>query len=214
MKKTAITLVATVLLSQHALAASEALEKSDAVSNLQQTMAKHSQFTSQFVQTVTDINGQVLQQGKGELSLSIPDRFNWHAVEPDESLIVADGENIWVYNPFIEQVTLMSLQQAIQASPMALLVQESSDAWDNYEVEQLQACYQITPKEALLSGPNPSMLRQASVCFENDYLSSLRLADSQGNTTLFKLTNHQDNPAAELFRFTPPQGVEIDDQRP
>ncbi|EDM66590.1 hypothetical protein PE36_04133, partial [Moritella sp. PE36] len=31
-------------------------------------------------------------------------------MSPDEQLIVSDGESIWLYNPFVEQVSIYSLK--------------------------------------------------------------------------------------------------------
>lgn len=34
-----------------------------------------------------------------------PNLFNWHMTSPDESVLVSDGQTLWFYNPFVEQVT-------------------------------------------------------------------------------------------------------------
>ncbi|GLP97840.1 outer membrane lipoprotein chaperone LolA [Paraferrimonas sedimenticola] len=208
MKKLILTGLAITGLSTSALADDASRDA------LQAQMQANAEFTSTFEQKVTDVNGQLLQQGKGTLSIAIPNRFNWHATEPDESLIVADGTDLWVYNPFIEQVSVMTLTQAMQASPMALLVQSDSSAWQDYQVEQQGQCYQIQPKPELLSGANPSLLRNAQACFEGDNLASLELLDAQGNTTLFSLSAHQSTVDPQLFVFELPEGVDLDDQRP
>ena len=46
-----------------------------------------------------------------------PNRFNWHTTSPDESLIVADGKDVWVYDPFVEQVTALKMKDAVLNTP-------------------------------------------------------------------------------------------------
>ena len=43
--------------------------------------------------------------GEGELWVKRPNLFNWHMTSPDESVLVSDGQTLWFYNPFVEQVT-------------------------------------------------------------------------------------------------------------
>ena len=59
--------------------------------SLKQKLEELNSLHAEFSQTVTDINGKVIQQGSGTFALSVPNQFYWHLTSPDESLIVADG---------------------------------------------------------------------------------------------------------------------------
>jgi outer membrane lipoprotein carrier protein len=78
----------------------------DAASDLKQ-LSSVNVFSATFAQTVYDSKGKELQRAGG-LLVQRPNRFNWHTTSPDESLIVADGKDVWVYDPFVEQVTALS----------------------------------------------------------------------------------------------------------
>ncbi|MCL1072976.1 outer membrane lipoprotein chaperone LolA [Shewanella dokdonensis] len=163
-----------------------------------------------FSQTVTDINGKQIQSGSGTLALSQPNRFYWHLTQPDESLIVADGKDVWIYNPFAEEVSVLGLRDAIAASPITLLVHRDKSTWAKFSIRAVAKCFDIVPKAA------DTGVQQVEVCFDGNKLTQLSLNDTQGNNSVFVLSEQQ--PLAQedktLFSFTPPEGVSVDDQRP
>ncbi|MFQ6370947.1 outer membrane lipoprotein chaperone LolA [Shewanella sp. YIC-542] len=176
---------------------------------LQAKLDANGALKAEFAQLVTDINGKKIQSGSGMLALSQPNRFYWHLTQPDESLIVADGKDVWIYNPFAEEVSVLGFSDAIAASPITLLVQRDQATWSQYHITASGDCYTITPKQA------DSGVQQVEVCFSGNQLTSLSLDDTQGNKSLFTLAKQQPLTAADqgLFTFTPAQGVYVDDQR-
>ncbi|MCG9731078.1 outer membrane lipoprotein chaperone LolA [Shewanella sp. Isolate13] len=162
-----------------------------------------------FNQTVTDINEKVIQTGEGVFALSHPNQFYWHLTAPDESLIVADGTDVWIYNPFAEEVSVMDINQAINASPIALLVHSDDATWAKYNVVNEGECFKISPKE-LDSG-----VSKVEVCFDQQQLTKMVLKDQQGNVSDFTLTNQSSiaENDKQLFKFIVPDDVDIDDQR-
>ncbi len=201
------------------LAASAAMSATagDAQS-LKQRLATIDSLSAKFEQTVIDINDKIIQQGSGVFSLAYPNKFYWHLTEPDESLIVADGQDVWVYNPFAEEVTVMGLNDAIAASPMALLVNQDEQTWAQYLVSQTQSnanasCYLIEPN--LANGGNDVSQTKVNVCFDGDTLTQFAILDEQGNNSQFSLSEQSklDVESHTLFEFVVPEDVDIDDQR-
>ncbi|QBF81418.1 outer membrane lipoprotein chaperone LolA [Shewanella maritima] len=166
-----------------------------------------------FAQKVTDINDKQIQSGSGVFALAYPNKFYWHLTEPDESMIVADGTNLWVYNPFAEEVTVMDISQAIEASPMALLVHRDDETWAQYRVLKNDAtannCYQIKPVT------EQSNVVDVNVCFDDSTLTAFSLLDNQGNLSQFSLSEQRAvaDDEQQLFEFVIPDNVDIDDQR-
>ena len=128
---------------------------------------------------------------------------------PDESLIVADGADVWVYNPFAEEVSVMDINQAINASPIALLVHSDDATWSQYTVSQKGNCFDISPKDT------DSGVSEVQVCFDANQLTQMVLKDQQGNISDFNLTNQSAiaETDRDLFKFIVPDDVDIDDQR-
>lgn len=172
-------------------------------------LADISTLKANFNQTVTDINNKVIQTGEGIFALSHPNQFYWHLTAPDESLIVADGTDVWIYNPFAEEVSVMDINQAINASPIALLVHSDDATWSQYNVINDGDCFEISPKDT------DSGVSEVEVCFDQHRLTKMVLKDQQGNVSDFTLTNQSSIAEKDkgLFKFIVPDDVDIDDQR-
>ncbi|MCL1037916.1 outer membrane lipoprotein chaperone LolA [Shewanella submarina] len=181
----------------------------DDAASLKQKLGQLDGMSADFQQTVTDVNDKQIQQGQGVIALASPNRLYWHLTSPDESMIVADGKDVWIYNPFAEEVTVLGIDEVIAASPIALLVQQDDKVWQDYGVTKAGDCYQIKPKSL------DSQVVGVDVCFKGDTLSQFSILDSQGNNSLFKLRGQRALDARDdtLFKFTVPENVDIDDQR-
>ncbi|RLV58662.1 outer membrane lipoprotein carrier protein LolA [Parashewanella curva] len=177
---------------------------------LRQKLISIKSLHAQFEQKVTDINGKTIQNGSGIFALSNPSKLYWNLIDPDESLIVANKDTVWVYNPFAEEVTLFSLDQAVASSPMTLLIHRDNTTWSKYLVVKKDQCYGITPKIA------EGNVTKVTACFKGKEIASFSINDSQGNVSLFTLSEQRELSPEErsLFDFVPPKDVDIDDQRP
>ena len=103
---------------------------------LKKKLASIRQFSAHFEQTVTDAQGKPLQNGSGEMVLQRPDHFRWEAKKPDDNLILSDGKAVWLYDPFVEQVTVMSLSKAVVNTPFLLISSTDDKIWKNYLIDQ------------------------------------------------------------------------------
>lgn len=180
-----------------------------AAQQLRLKLASFRQFSSQFKQTVFDAQGQVIQQSTGEMQVKQPNKFRWQTYAPDESLIVSDGEAVWIYNEFVEQVTAMELDTTIQQSPLWLIANQTDQSWSQFTVTHSQHGYAIVPTD-----PN-SLTKRIIIRFSNDKISQLVIEDNQGQSSEFSL--HQFESSLDIddqiFNFVMPEGVDFDDQR-
>ncbi|MBV7316885.1 outer membrane lipoprotein chaperone LolA [Shewanella sp. NIFS-20-20] len=176
---------------------------------LQQQLAKMTSLQADFKQTVTDINDKVIQQGAGTIALKTPNLLNWHLTSPDESLIIANDAGVWIYNPFAEEVTILSPDDIMQASPLALLVSHDESLWRQYQVSSANGCYSIKPLAV------DSQVQDVNICMNGEALSSLAILDNQGNNSYFELMNQTplSRDDQDVFNFVIPEGVDVDDQR-
>ena len=153
--------------------------------DLQNKLSLKQGLFAQFKQTVFDKNKKPIIQGEGELALQVPNKFYWHAKSPDESWIISKGSSVAIINPDLEQVTLMSSQEAIATSPMTLLVQNNKKAWDNYTIKANKECFDLYPKD------KTSTLEKFQMCFDKKTLTSVTLYDVQGIESRFVLSQHR-----------------------
>lgn len=177
---------------------------------LEQYISKLSTFEADFKQKVIDADGKFIMQGHGKVQLSHPSLIRWHALAPDENILVSDGQTLWMHNIDLEQVTALDAKQAIDSTPFALLASNDPALWRNYNVSRIDGGFAIVPK--VLSG----QVAKLRVYFEQQKFSRLVIEDVSGQHSEFTFVDVKTNQvlAKSLFSFKVPEGVELDDQRP
>ena len=164
----------------------------------------------QFSQEVFDTNGKRKESSTGRVAMSAPRLFRWEYVKPYPQLIVADGRNVWVYDPDLQQVTKRAQGEEEQNSPLAALIDPSrldkdflvTEAGSEAGLDWLQ----LTPRN-----PNDASFASARLGFGNNGLAKMQVVDSLGQRTLFAFSGWKRNPSfsKSTFRYTPPKGVDV-----
>ncbi len=196
-----------------ALLVSNVLFAQTAEQRLKKRLADLKTFKATFTQTVVDLEGQVLQSADGVLQLSQPNKLYWELFEPNESLLIADGESLWNIDPFVEQATVFDQQQAIESNPMILLAQSTSDVWDKFSITLTEGEQNEDFRVEALS--DDSQIAALVMSFIGDDLSKLTIIDRQQQTSTSLFSDIQQNISIESSVFVAdiPDGYEIDDQR-
>lgn len=181
----------------------------DAASDLQQRLDKVKSFHATFDQKVTDGSGSSVQDGEGEMWVQRPNLFNWHMTTPDESILISDGKTLWFYNPFVEQVSASLLKDATSNTPFMLIARNQASDWKQYHVAQKGDDFSLTPKSA------DGNLKQFTInVAQNGTINQFSAVEQDGQRSNYALKSQQNGPiSADKFKFTPPKGVTVDDQR-
>lgn len=189
----------------------ETTEAQTAKQQLQDKLADLQTLQGNFSQRVYD-GHELLQEGSGRFVLERPARLRWETDAPDESLLIADGQTLWYYNPFIEQVSLFNQTDAMQANPLLLLLDAQSDNWSTFHVSYADARWTVRETE---SAGIAATLHLEFAQDDAQTLSRLILDDGQGQRSEFALADVYKNQAVapQSFHFDVPEGVDIDDQR-
>ncbi|TLU66270.1 outer membrane lipoprotein chaperone LolA [Thalassotalea litorea] len=167
-------------------------------------------FSADFIQVVSDADGNELQQQSGILKVRRPNLIYWETVEPDETLIVSDGQTLWFYNPFVEQVSAFEVSNAVANTPILLLSDTDKALWQDYQVtSQDNSSYAITSLD------ENAQVKTLALTFDGDVLSAFTIEDATGQFSRFSLSNVSTKPlpALDQFNFALPEGVDFDDQR-
>lgn len=180
----------------------------DVVSDFQNTLSKTQSMQGSFVQTVVNRSGKK-QVSSGDFAIFRPGKFRWHYSKPYEQLIISDAKDIWLFDPDLNQVTVKSMDHALDASPAALL------SGDN----QIGKRYMLTalpPRENLswieaIPKQNDSNFNRVRLGFANDEIRAMELEDSFGQAIRIdlKLSAINGKLDAALFQFTPPKGADV-----
>ena len=162
-----------------------------------------------FAQIVLDSNMKTLQQATGTMQFSRPGRFRWEYDKPYEQIIVGDGTRVWLYDKDLNQVTVRRFDRAIGSSPAALLA-GSNEIEKDYTLKGLPSRDGLDWLEAVPRTPDTAFER-IRLGFGKTGLEAMELRDQFGQTTVIKFSTIERNAklAPELFRFTPPKGVDV-----
>jgi outer membrane lipoprotein carrier protein len=187
-----------------------AAHASDAVARVEAYLSKLQTLSADFVQIVQDRRGQVTDRATGTLSLQRPDRFRWDYREPHEQVIVADGRQVWLYDPDLEQVTVRTLEQGLGSTPAMLLsgTGKVGDAFTAGPVERSRdwTWCRLVPKQ------HGSDFERVSLAFDaKNELAAMELVDKLGQTTLIEFRQLRRGARLDegLFRFVPPPGADV-----
>ena len=177
---------------------------------LQNKIAKFNLIHANFSQQVINPEGQIIQESLGELTISRPGNFHWQVTQPDEELIVSNGKDMWLFSPFIEQVTIMNFADAIAGTPFALLSGADAAQWANFDVKKSGREFVVTNSDDKINANKFTFIFDS-----NDNIDEFVVEEQQGQRSVFKLTHKvlKNELQADYFDFKIPKGIEVDDQR-
>ena len=162
-----------------------------------------------FHQTVTDENGEAVQESTGVVLLSRPGRFRWSYKEPFEQLVVSDGTTIWFYDADLDQVTVRE-SDGVVGGTAALLFSRNGDMEKEFVLTPEKGSQGVEwvrarPKE---KGSSFGSIR---IGFKEGFPAGIELQDNFGQTTQLEFSHVELNPRIgdNRFRFIPPPGVDV-----
>ena len=196
-------LLITTLLAATALAA-----RADAVDTLREFVRDVKTGRAAFTQTVTSPDGAKKKTSSGSFEFARPNRFRFAYSKPFEQLIVGDGQKVWLHDIDLNQVSVRALDQALGATPAALLAGGTLER--DFELAPLPArdgleWVQATPRA------KDGSVAQVRVGFRGKELAALEILDAFGQRSLLQFSGVQQGLAlpADRFRFVPPAGVDV-----
>lgn len=164
---------------------------------------------AEFRQSVFDEDARRLDDASGMVYIARPGRFRWDYTQPYLQEIVGDGDNVWVYDADLEQVTVRPLGDALGDTPVMLL---SSDqpVEQSFDVRAIDG-----PDGYAWAGLTPlgeaASFTEIRLGFDGDTLRVMELTDAFGQLTRLRFAEVERNPelAPDLFEFTPPEGADV-----
>lgn len=177
---------------------------------LQKKLSKFNTLNANFSQQVMNPKGKVIQESWGKLTIARPGNFHWEVTSPDDELIVSNGKDVWLYSPFIEQVTIMNFSDAIDGTPFVLLSGANAAQWAKFNVVANNNRFTVTHVDATVHSSKFVFV------FDNvGKISEFVVRDEYGQKSVFTLSVNERAPRFpdNYFEFSIPTGTEVDDQR-
>ncbi|MEK6731946.1 MAG: outer membrane lipoprotein chaperone LolA [Pseudomonadota bacterium] len=182
-------------------------------SDLQNRLSSFTSMQANFSQTVVSDSGKILQKLTGKMAISRPGKFYWHVQKPMEQIIVTNGQQLWIYEPDLEQVTVRNLQEGISQTPVYLLTHSHAYLKNNFNISY-DKHYKDGNWFDLIPKQKNDLFGDIILGFYDDQLLQMQLDSSLGQHTVIRFTDVQINPKLDsiMFDFQAPAGVDVIDQ--
>ncbi|MEW5881465.1 MAG: outer membrane lipoprotein chaperone LolA [Pseudomonadota bacterium] len=184
-----------------------------AIEQLRSFLSQTKSARGEFTQRVTSRAGATAQNSTGRFVFQRPGKFRWVYDKPYEQIIVADGDRLFLYDKDLNQVTVKKLAGAIPASPASILF--GSNEFDKeFEVADAGSRDGL---EWIVARPRAkdSPFERIEIGFRDGLPAAMQLTDSFGQISLLRFAKVERNPKvdAEAFRFVPPPGADVLEDR-
>lgn len=195
-------LCAMCVLCSEVWAASAQEQLQGFVSQVQAATGKFSQYT-------VGAQGQTKSAQSGQFAFQRPGRFKWDVLKPYAQQIVSDGKQLFQFDPDLNQVTVRNVDQAIGASPAAILF-GSGSLEQSFTVTALQDKDGLSWLRAKPRSGEAGFVH-VDLGFSGSLPARIVLLDAFGQNTHIEISGLVPNPslAAEVFRFVAPPGADV-----
>ena len=171
------------------------------------TKSAKGEFTQQQVRK--SANGKATPASSGSFVFARPGKFIWNYQKPYEQLLQADGDQLYIYDKDLNQVTVKKLGNALGSSPAAILF-GSNDLEKNFTLSEAGARDGLEWLNAVPKARDTTF-EQISIGLRDGIPQAMELKDTFGQTSVLKFTNFQRNPSlgAQQFKFEIPKGADV-----
>lgn len=186
-----------------------AFARGDSIEQLRTFLKSSQSMSANFKQTMIDENGNPSRTNYGEFFLQRPGKFRWNYLKPFKQEIVSDSGKVWYYDEDLEQVTIRKLDKSVGATP-ALLLSGDINLEDNFSFQQQGSDGEMSWIK-LLPKNEDSGFKYVLIGFDQGLLAGMELSDNFGQLTRIYFSEIKMNPKLpdSLFKFTPPEGVDV-----
>lgn len=183
--------------------------RADGLASLHAFMNGAQSGQADFVQQLTPREGRAPAPVSGHLAFLRPGLFRWETAKPYHQLIVADGHQVWLWDPDLNQVTVKNQSRALGASPAALLAGDDSRLNQDFELHERGSSEGLDWVEALPRGGDVGF-ESIRLGFSGKALARMELRDSFGQVTRIRFGHFERLGAGEhaLFEFHTPAGAD------
>jgi outer membrane lipoprotein carrier protein len=137
---------------------------------------------------------------KGYFVFKRPGQFIWAITQPYAQTLQADGQDFYIYDQDLQQVTHRAFDEAISGSSAAVLFGRGD--WQRTFTLRDEGIQQGIDWVELRPKQEDSSFVQIRIGFRNGMLSSMEVQDTFGNTTYFTFHHLEINPTLPKNQFT------------
>ena len=175
------------------------------------TKAAKGEFSQHLVRSDAAVKGGAVESklSSGNFLFARPGKFIWTYQKPYEQVLQADGEQLYVYDKDLNQVTTKKLGNALASSPAAILF-GSNDLEKKFNLKEAGVRNGLEWLEATPKAKDTTF-DHIGIGLRYGLPEAMELSDSYGQTSVLTFTKFERNPviAADRFKFVMPKGADV-----
>ncbi|MGH7864851.1 MAG: LolA family protein [Candidatus Binataceae bacterium] len=166
--------------------------------------------SAKFAETLTR-PGAPERRRTGMIYFGKPGRLRWEFAPPEAQLIVGDGTTLYSYDPDLNQVIATPLSKALQAPGVSAFLLGMGNLALDFDSSMHKAPAGSTLIALVLKPKRGGQTIELGIDAKSYDIVTFALTDQLGNRTLLQFSDIRNNAqlAAELFKFTVPDGADI-----
>ncbi|WP_319781285.1 outer membrane lipoprotein chaperone LolA [Maridesulfovibrio sp.] len=204
-----LILVISVLLSFSSIAGADEL-----TSEIQKTYDSIKTFSADFTQTLTNAASKEQDIRSGKIVFKQPSLLRWESVKPEPELLIVGESVVWDYFPEDELALKYRTQQLFNSKTMIKFISGQAKLEEDFVVENQGDDNGLIKLKLLPLEPETGMvLAFAWIDPSKKMMSKVLVVDFYGNGNEVSMSNIEIDPDvdAAAFEFTPPEGVNVED---
>jgi outer membrane lipoprotein carrier protein len=172
------------------------------------TKSAKGEFTQRQVKS-TEAGNKTSTPSTGTFVFARPGKFIWNYQKPYDQVLQADGDQLFIYDKDLNQVTVKKLGDALGSSPAAILF-GSNDLEKNFTLSEAGTKEGVEWLKAIPKAKDTSF-EQITIGLRNGLPEAMELKDTFGQTSVLSFRKIEKNPAlnAASFKFVMPKGADV-----
>lgn len=177
--------------------------------DLQQKLSSFQGMRANFQQALYTDKRVPARKSNGSMAVLRPGKFRWETKSPNEQILVADGNLLWIYDVDLEQATKQKLDTTDSNSPALFLSGDVKEIPKRFSVADEKNEGGVAYKLAAKSSDD--MFQGIKIYFRADKLEKMVVETRIGQRSEFTFNNVELNPKfpSSTFHFKPPAGVDV-----
>lgn len=177
--------------------------------NLQQKLSSFQGLKAHFQQALYTDKRVAASKSTGNMLILRPGKFRWETHTPNEQILVADGNLLWIYDVDLEQATKQKLDTTDSNSPALFLSGDVKEIPKRFIVTEEKVGNSLGFK--LNAKSSDDMFQSIKIVFQADKLSKMIVETRIGQRSEFNFSQVEINPPfpSSTFNFKPPAGVDV-----
>ena len=208
-----------IVLVSAACAFAVAAESDNSAQQLSSLLSGSDYFQANFIQTVRDTKGEIVDQSNGSMLLSRPDKLRWNIDAPIEQTIVVNNGEYFQYDRDIDQLIIQALSDQLSAMPSLLMSGDVNAINSQFSVAEVKA---ISASSTVADNPvirvftlkpldQDSLFEVLTLEFTNQLLQAIAILDDMEQVSRFEFSEVDTLSRVDDTQFVlnPPEGTDI-----